>query len=268
MRAAAATAGATPATPRPSAPPSGVDQLRVPGVDLLPLFTQARDAEAHLVARLEERRRLHPHADARRRAGRDEVAGPERHEAAAVRDELGDAEDHRARRSVLAALAVDVEPHREVLRVLDLVGGHHPRADRAERVAALALVPRAAALELVLALGDVVDDAVAGDELQRVGLVDVARLLADDDAELDLPVALERALRQHDGVVRADDRAGRLHEDDRLLRDRGAGLGGVVRVVEADADELAHAAPGRRDAAGARDRGQLRGVELGESAQV
>jgi hypothetical protein len=92
-----------------------------------------------------------------------------------------------------------------VLRVLDLVGRDHPRPDRAEGVAALALVPGAAALELVLALGDVVDDAVAGDVLERVGLVDVARLCADDDAELDLPVALDRVLRQHDGVVAADD---------------------------------------------------------------
>ena len=33
----------------------------------------------------------------------------------------GDAEDHRLRVARLPALAVDVEPHAEVLRVLDLV---------------------------------------------------------------------------------------------------------------------------------------------------
>ena len=58
-----------------------------------------------------------------------------------VAHQLGDAEDHRARVAVLHALAVDVQPHVEVLRFGDLVGRHEPRADRAEGVAALALVP-------------------------------------------------------------------------------------------------------------------------------
>ena len=35
---------------------------------------------------------------------------------------------------------------------------------------------------------------------------------------------------------------GRLVEDDRLLRDRHAGFRGVVGVVEADGDEVAHVA--------------------------
>ena len=72
----------------------------------------------------------------------------------------------------------------------DLVLGHQPGADRAEGVAALALGPLAVALGLEGALGDVVGDAVAGDVVQRVGLRDVFRRLADDDAELDLPVGL------------------------------------------------------------------------------
>ena len=68
-----------------------------------------------------------------------------------------------------AALAVDVEPHVEVLHVLDLVGRDHPGPERAERVAALALAPlRRALLQLELALRHVVDQAVAGDVLQRV----------------------------------------------------------------------------------------------------
>src|SRR6188472_2816026 len=114
---------------------SVVDQLGIPGVHLLALLAQALDAEPHLVAGLEEHgRRLHAESHAGRRAGGDEVARPERHEAAAVRDQLGDAEDHRLRAAVLAALAVDVEPHRQRLRILDLVGRHHPRPDRAEGV--------------------------------------------------------------------------------------------------------------------------------------
>ena len=85
------------------------------------------------------------------------------------------------------------------------------------------------------------DDAIAGDVIQRVGLADILRRLADDDAELDFPVGLLRAARDADIVVRADDGRGRLHEDDRLGRHGGAGLGGVVGIVEADADELADA---------------------------
>ena len=73
-------------------------------------------------------------------------------------------------RAVLAALAVDFEPQPQVLRVGHFVFGHQPGADRAERVAALALVPLAAAFDLELALGDVVHDAVAGDVVECVGL--------------------------------------------------------------------------------------------------
>ena len=70
--------------------------------------------------------------------------------------------------AALVAVAVDLELHRKLLRVAHFVGGDEPRANRAEGVAALALVPLAAALELVLALGDVVDDAVAGNVRERV----------------------------------------------------------------------------------------------------
>ncbi len=67
-----------------------------------------------------------------------------------------------------APLAVDLGPQRELAGIGHLVGGDQPRADRAEGVGALALGPLAAALDLKLALGDVVDDAIAGDVLARV----------------------------------------------------------------------------------------------------
>ena len=44
------------------------------------------------------------------------------------------------------------------------------------------------------ALGDVVDDAIARDVAERLGLAHVLGLGADHDAELDLPVELGRAL--------------------------------------------------------------------------
>ena len=69
----------------------------------------------------------------------------------------------------LLALAVDVEPHLQLLQVGDLVLGDEPGAERAERVVRLALGPLAEALDLEIALGDVVADAVAGDMVQRVG---------------------------------------------------------------------------------------------------
>ena len=70
---------------------------------------------------LQPLRRLHAERDARRRAGGDHVARQQRHVARYVGDELGDAEDHRPRVAGLPPLAVDVEPHVEVLRILDLV---------------------------------------------------------------------------------------------------------------------------------------------------
>src|SRR5215470_15473599 len=85
----------------------------------LPLLAEALDAERH------------------------DIAGLERHEAADIADDMRDAEDHGLRAAGLHALAVDVEPHVEGLRVRDLVPRHQPRTERREGVAALAFVPLA-----------------------------------------------------------------------------------------------------------------------------
>ena len=77
-------------------------------------------------------------------------------------------------------------------------------------------------------------------------VVQVAGPPADDDAELDLPVGLGRAARDPDVVVRADQGVGRLGEQDRLVRHGLAGLGGVVAVVQPDAQDLVR--PGDRGA--------------------
>src|SRR6478609_7103910 len=136
---------------------STIDQSRIPRIYLLRLLAQPGDAQAHGIARLQENRRgLAAHAHARRRAGADQVPGVQRHEAADVADQLRDAEHHGPGAAVLEALAIDLQPHVEILRVADFIGRHQPRADRAEGVAALALVPGAAPFELVLALGNVV----------------------------------------------------------------------------------------------------------------
>src|SRR4029079_5651182 len=137
-------------------------------------------------------------------------------------------EDHGACVAALAFVAVHVEPHLEILRVLDLVFGHEPRAERTERLAALALRPLSRAFELKNAFGDIVRKTVTGDKVKRLVLRDVARALADHDAELDLPVELARSLRDDGIVIGAADAGRRFVEDDRLDRDRHSGVRGVI----------------------------------------
>ena len=79
----------------------------------------------------------------------------------------------------------------------------------------------AAALLLELALGDVVADAIARDVVERLRLGDVAGLLADDDAELDLPVH---------GVTGTLDVAERVVERGRELGE-GGGAGQLVGLA-------------------------------------
>src|SRR5713226_505244 len=171
--------------------------------DFLPLFAETLDAERDDIADTEEFRRLHPGADAGRGAGGDDVAGLQRHEFGDVGHDLRTPEDHGRGRAGLAALAVDVEPHRQRLHVGDLVLGHEPGAERAEGVVRLALGPLAQALDLKIALGDVVADGVAGDVVERVGLGDVFGAAADDDGDFAFPIELGRAARLFHRVVGA-----------------------------------------------------------------
>ena len=74
---------------------------------------------------------------------------------------------------------------------------------------------------------------------QRVGLGDVACRAADDDDELRLVVELLRLLLGgRDLAAAAVERRVVLVEQDRLLRHGVAGLGRVLAIVEADADDL------------------------------
>src|SRR5207237_1366885 len=147
--------------------------------NLVLLHAQPGDAHLDDVAGLEIARRLHAVGDAGRRARRDDVAGAERHEAAHVRHEMTDAEDH-----VLGVAA----------------------------------------------------------------LADGAGAAPDDAAELDLVVALHAARRPEDGVVRPADRAVGVDEEQRLAGQGQADLARVVRVVEADAHDLADAGERRAQA--------------------
>src|SRR5450830_937694 len=122
------------------------------------------------------------------------------------------------------------------------IARYQPGAERAKSVAAFALVPGATALALVLALADVIDGAVASDKVERGFLRHVTGARADHHTEFDFPIGLERTFGQHDRVIGSLDASGGFHEYNRLFRNRQPGLGGMVGVVQADGNELAHTA--------------------------
>ena len=99
------------------------------------------------------------------------------------------------------------------------------------------------------ALADVVADDVAGDRLAgSVGVVEVARTLTDDDAELHFPVQFGGTARLTDRIVRADQRVRRLGEQDGLVGHRLPSLRRVVAVVQPDAQDLMRPRDRRPDA--------------------
>src|SRR5262245_3121758 len=103
--------------------------------DLLALLSEFFDTERDNVARLQEHRsRLHAKRNTRRRAGDDNVARFHHEELRAVPDKMFAAEDHRTRIAALTALAIHVEPHVQVLRILDFVLGEEPCSDRDARL--------------------------------------------------------------------------------------------------------------------------------------
>src|SRR5262249_14646281 len=128
------------------------------------------------------------------------------HKLADIADNFVDTKDQISGIAVLPPLAVDLGPQRQLAGIGNLVGGNQPRPGRTEGVGALALGPLPAALDLKLALGDIVDDAIAGDMLAGVRLRDVTSEAADNDTELDLVIGLLRVLRDDHVVVRAADR--------------------------------------------------------------
>ena len=161
----------------------------------------------------------------------------------------------------LPPLAIHIEPERQVLRVGDFVGGDEPGSERTEGRAALALGPGAAALELIFALREIVADAIAGDELQGFVRAHIRCAVADDDGELDFPIGFQRTARNDHVVVGPDDAGRRLVEHDRLCRDGGAGLSGVIGIIQADGDEVSHIPDACAEALAGRHQRQRCGID-------
>ncbi|XHU06151.1 hypothetical protein RPX00_35400 [Amycolatopsis sp. WGS_07] len=116
---------------------------------------------------------------------------------------------------------------------------HDAVAHRGERVEALAereLLHRR--FELRAAAAHVVDDGVAAHVLPRVFDVDPVRLPGDDDREFPLVVGAGFLARDHDVVVRSDDRGRQFREHERHVRPLEAGFLDVRLVVEPDREDL------------------------------
>src|SRR2546425_1071448 len=122
----------------------------------------------------------------------------------------------------------------------------HPGPHRTERVEPLGPGPlpfRA----LDVAGGHVVEAGDACDYLRAFGLGCAPQALAHDHGKLRLVMDFLRdgLRRQDDRLPVTDQRAGRLHQEQRLLRHLAGELLRVIDVVLPDPDDLAAEAPGK-----------------------
>ena len=173
-------------------------------------------------------------------AGEDERAGGERLVGAEEGDDRGHVEDHVRRVGILHDRAVENRADAEGVRIRQLVGRHEHGAEWAEGVEALCVAPLAAApVALPVAGGDVVGAGVAEHEGQRVLTGGVAAFASEHDGELGFVVGFGRRLiaRKNNRIAGVLNATGKLHEPYGTLGRRLFSLGGVLRVVEADADD-------------------------------
>ncbi len=131
----------------------------------------------------------------------------------------------------------------------------------------LALGPLTQALDLEIALGDVVADTIAGDVIERIGLGNVFGTGADDGGDFDFPVELGRTARLFYRVVGAAQRGVGLQEEDRFGGNRIPGLLGVVAIIQPNGDEFRDAGHGRTQPRLAVDGREFGGIEAGELGQ-
>lgn len=197
------------------------------------------DFDFDLVAVLEVDGGFACHADAGGRSGEDQIAGFQGHDAGEVGDDEVNGEDELRGAGILHGVAVESELDAEVVRVLDFIGGDEFGPEGGEGIEGFAGEPLLAGLvELPIARGDVMADGVAGDACEGMLLGDAACAFADDGDELGLVINLLAFRGELNGGAVADEGGGELGEEDGFLGDGHAGLGGVVLVVESEADDF------------------------------
>src|SRR2546425_7481807 len=146
----------------------------------------ARDRYRDFIPRLEKAGRIEADPDAGRRAGGDEIAGPQGEARRDRSDQRGDIEDEIAGIGVLPELAVYPAFHLEIVWI-ELVGRRDPGTHRAEGVERLPHEPLLV-IALPIARGHIVDDGVAPDVFVGMLECDVAPRLPDDQRELGLVI--------------------------------------------------------------------------------
>ena len=138
---------------------------------------------------------------------------------------------------VLQQLGAEPLGDPESRSVAELVDRHERRQEGAERVEALRADPL-----LVPGLdrprADVVRDGVPGDVGERVVARDPPPAASDHHGELCLRVHVRVFAREHDRLAGLDQRGRELGEQDRRLGQIASLLGGVIVVVQPDADDL------------------------------
>jgi len=182
----------------------------------------------HLVAILQPLRRLHAEPHTTRRARHDQTTRLQRLPRAEKRHQLLHPKAQIRRVSILPQLPVHINLHVQPAAVAQQLGGGDAGPERGVLVEGLGEGPlrhhaRLILLHLPVARGDVVAADVAGDKVQRFVLGDVLAVLADDDRQLALVVALRLAqLGDRDRLARVGDCLAGFEEQ-----------GGVLGQVEA-----------------------------------
>lgn len=131
------------------------------------------------------------------RSGEDYISREQGSPLAQEGDSLLDAKDHIGGVALLHQLPVQLGRDLQGLRVLDEVASNNSRAIWAPAVEALTDGPlAAAALELPVAVRDVITHSVPEDVVQRLRLWDIGTPLSDDDDQFALVVQPGALLRK------------------------------------------------------------------------
>src|SRR5262249_37282268 len=137
----------------------------------------------------------------------------------------------------LHGAAVQSQFNVEPICITQCVACHQVRAHRYEGVERLRPQPLTIG-ELQVARGDIIDDGVAGNIIERTADRNLSSTAADDNAQLGFVVHLPAHRRYDDRVVGAGDRIGIHSEEKRLFWHLAVDLFDMIFVVQTDADDF------------------------------